>query len=1747
MKNYTLLIITLFLSCHLYGQDASPLSQKVQETKSKLDKEFELIANPFVPNEAVPISIDQFSNAESAKYFDFKKNTLNQLKDIPEKAIALQIPYEHEQGSHLLLDLIEVSESFYDFSVTTSSGKKISGRDLGGKHYRGIVRGNELNSLVALSVFENELSGIISISGQGTINIGKLGQQEQHVIYNDANLRGMGDEEFCQTPDDGEQNPIVDDLYLDIYNDDAFNPEDKCLKMYFELDHEIYTYYGGSTPATANFLIGMFNEVATIYMNESITMELSEIFIWDTPDTYSSSTSTGLNQFVAQRSTFNGDLAYLLTFRPGTLDPNDTSNAGGRANYFGGVCVTGNNNLSPHSYTILFPEFVSYPVFSRQVKVITHEIGHNLGSRHTHACVWNENFTAIDGCSGFTEGDCLLPSPIPDYTGTIMSYCDRNAGIDFTLGFGPQPGNLIRSFVSSLACVDDCVAEPDCNLTTNVSTINLNASTTSSTFSVTSNGNWSVSDNASWISLNSTSGTGNGTVGFTVSANILSTPRTAVITISCTQTFITVTIVQNANPSPPPCHEIDSLALVSLYNATDGPNWTIPWNLTEPMANWNGLQFNSQGCVSELFLSDNNLVGILPPEIGNLLELTSLNLRKNQLSGFIPSEFGNLSNLTYVQLYLNQLSGSLPAEIGNLSNLTFLNLGSNDLGGSIPSTVGNLSNLTYLSIRSNKLTGSIPASIGNLSSLTSLNLDSNKLSGNIPASLGNLSNLISLQLNRNLLSGNIPSEIGNMTSLTNFTLFYNRLSGCFDQNLSNICNQLYIVNIDNGNSFDATWDNFCNTGSGQCTAVPQTCRFSDSLALVSLYNSTDGPNWTNKWNLDQPIDTWYGLTLNSVGCVNKIYLWGNGLNGTIPPELGNLSGLTSLNLIYNQLSGPFPPELGNLANLYYLGLANNQLSGCYDQNLANLCDQLVLLQNDISNLNNFDAEWGDFCNTEAGQCSMAAGCRFTDSLTLVTLYNATNGPNWSNSWNLNEPLSQWYGVTQNADGCVSYLNLRSNLLNGTIPSDLGNLSSLNYLNLSYNQLNGNVPADLSNLSNLTSIYLNRNQLGGTIPSELGALSNLTALYLNDNQFNGSIPSELGNLSQLTSLGLHNNQLSSAIPAELGNLYNLTSMNLYSNQLSGSIPCEFGNLSNVSNLNLFDNQLSGSIPPELGNLLNLRYLRLQTNQLSGSLPAELGNLPNLLYLQLYANQLSGCFEQNLLNLCNQLTTVQIGSGNTFDATWANFCTSGAGSCSSATGCRLSDSLALVTLYNATDGPNWLNSWNLNQPMNTWFGLSINSDGCVTQINLNSNQLNGVIPAEIGSLSNLTRLTLNNNQLSGNIPAEIGNLISLTNLSFNFNQLSGNIPPELGNLSMLTYLGLRTNQFSGPIPAELGNLSNVITMHLHFNQFSGEIPPQLGNLSNIQILNMYVNQLTGPIPPEFGNLPNLSYLQLHSNQLSGCFDQNLLNLCDQLSSVNINNGNNFDATWSDFCNSGSGTCTDFPTVTDFPYQEGFENGLGLWTQDANDDMDWTRKSGSTPSPNTGPTIAAEGSYYMYTEASGNSNKDATLISPHFDLSQVANPILVLKYHMYGVDMGTLVVEASTDNGITWNSIAGPTSGVAIDSWITYFISYGLDTYASEIVQLRLRGTIGNWFRSDIAVDDIKIYSNTNNDALSCPEFLSISDPILEGPYFQALDYISTNGIVLLNSDVTIKSGMTIELLTDFEVKDGAVFHALIGACQ
>ncbi|KAK8278171.1 hypothetical protein V6Z11_D09G023900, partial [Gossypium hirsutum] len=158
-------------------------------------------------------------------------------------------------------------------------------------------------------------------------------------------------------------------------------------------------------------------------------------------------------------------------------------------------------------------------------------------------------------------------------------------------------------------------------------------------------------------------------------------------------------------------------------------------------------------------------------------------------------------------------------------------------------------------------------------------------------------------------------------------------------------------------------------------------------------------------------------------------------------------------------------------------------------------------------------------------------------------------------------------------------------------------------------------------------------------------------------------------------------------------------------------------------------------------------------------------------------------------------------------------------------------------------------------------------------LQSNQLNGSIPEDIGGLTNLVELKLSSNGLLGHIPSSLGHLTNLVELDLSSNRLSGHIPSSLGQLTNLVELDLSSNRLSGHIPSSLGQLTNLVELDLSSNRLSGHIPSSLGQLTNLVELDLSSNRLSGHIPSSLGQLTKLEYLYLSHNQISGVIPPNL----------------------------------------------------------------------------------------------------------------------------------------------------------------------------------------------------------------------------------------------------------------------------------
>ncbi len=367
-------------------------------------------------------------------------------------------------------------------------------------------------------------------------------------------------------------------------------------------------------------------------------------------------------------------------------------------------------------------------------------------------------------------------------------------------------------------------------------------------------------------------------------------------------------------------------------------------------------------------------------------------------------------------------------------------------------------------------------------------------------------------------------------------------------------------------------------------------------ALIAFYNATNGDEWKDNagWKAEPLEDDgfaaygtggeWFGITVSN-DHVTKIEMRDNGLNGTLPPELANLNHLEHLFIMGEwELTGGIPPGLGSLVNLVTLDIIRTELTGTIPPELGNLVNLRVLRLCNNMLSGSIPPELGNLDNLQT--LDLSSGAFQIKNLKIKDIF-----PKKVPGKSEREKMKEF------ADN-LEALGVRNWQFSGTIPAELGNLVNLESLNLNGNRLSGAVPAALGNLTRLKTLSISSNRLSGPVPFELGNLSRLEKLGLGSNRLSGPMPGELGNLSQLEDLDLRGNRLTGRIPPELGNLANLRYLQLMNNRLSGSIPMELGNIHTLQQLRLQGNRLSGLIPPNLAAspayLVELRYNALYTD-------------------------------------------------------------------------------------------------------------------------------------------------------------------------------------------------------------------------------------------------------------------------------------------------------------------------------------------------------------------------------------------------------------------------------------------------------------------------------------------------------------------------------------------------------------------------
>ncbi|KAJ0967218.1 hypothetical protein J5N97_024135 [Dioscorea zingiberensis] len=634
-----------------------------------------------------------------------------------------------------------------------------------------------------------------------------------------------------------------------------------------------------------------------------------------------------------------------------------------------------------------------------------------------------------------------------------------------------------------------------------------------------------------------------------------------------------------------------------------------------------------------LDLSSNNVHSIVPPWFFKLSRLENLDLSVNSFKELVPSAIGNLTSLRVLNLANNGvLEGGVPPTLGKLCRLNILDLSENkylhgdfhELGEVFSGCIKD--SLEILSWVFSELTGSLPDWLGSLKSLKMLNLCGNSFYG--PFFQLELPSLKKLDIARNRLNGTVPRTLGKLFPQLEFLDFaYNNLTGVLTEAHFAGLTKLEHIGLF-ANEFEIDF------GSEW---VPPL-----GLNLIYMGNCKLGPGFPS-W-------------LQKLKKLSVLLLPNARISGTLPDWFWNFSmNIQVIDLSNNEIKGKLPTSLEHLTNLLYLDLSGNSFEGSLSRFPANL-EYLLLFSNQITGMIP-----KTFCNLKKLVILDLSKNQLTGE--IPDCWNHSLAHSKLSTLDLsNNKLSGGIPTTVCSQSLV-YLHLGNNELSGELPISLKNCRDLMTLDLGQNRISGEIPTWLAeDFLNLEALRLRSNLLVGNIPNNLGSLASLRVIDLASNHLSGAIPHSLGNLRamKVAHTIFENGKVAFEVydkismdyidimellymiasKLAMGYMDNLKvnfkgrdvlygkllplviSIDLSNNDLSGEIPKELVQLFYLQNLDLSRNHLTGRIPEQLNMLRWLESLDLSMNELSGDIPVTMIMLSLLSYLNLSYNNLSG---------------------------------------------------------------------------------------------------------------------------------------------------------------------------------------------------------------------------------------------------------------------------------------------------------------------------------------------------------------------------------------------------------------------------------------------------------------------------------------------------------------------------------------------
>ncbi|XP_059629142.1 receptor-like protein EIX2 [Cornus florida] len=627
---------------------------------------------------------------------------------------------------------------------------------------------------------------------------------------------------------------------------------------------------------------------------------------------------------------------------------------------------------------------------------------------------------------------------------------------------------------------------------------------------------------------------------------------------------------------------------------------------------------NSSKSLASLNLSVNSLTSSIFSWLCNFnSSLVEVYLSQNNLQGLIPNAFGNLNFLTHLDLSSNHLEGGIPKSFGNLSSLRTLHLSQNNLTEQLPKFLQNLSGpventLEILQLSENKLSGSLP-DITKFSNLRELYLDYNQLNGSFPESFGQISTIVVLDLSENCITGSLP-RLTVFLSLRELHLSNNQINGTLIEahfsNLSNLqhldlsCNSLVL-------NFSSDW-------------IPPF-----QLDVIKLRSCQLGPRFPN----------WL-LTQNNY---SELDISGAGISDTVPKRFWDLSPkLAYLNLSSNQIKGM-------VYNLSLKNLYSDQLHIEIDLSSNHFEGPIPLYDPSVTSLHLYN---NTFSGSVSSLCKMKSAS-FTTAIDLcINLLSGELPDCWMQMENLLILDFANNNLTGRIPSSIGFLhqlqtlNLRNNNFIGELPSSLKNCRNLIHLDLGENKLSGKIPTWIgSHLTRMMILSLRLNEFFGSIPVNICHLNKIRILDLSQNNISGNIPWCINNFTSCVQRGGDDEEILFPHFKGVHYLGSVDYMDSVTLLWKGQVSQYKKTLGLVRGIDLSCNKLSGKIPQEFSSLAELIFLNLSRNNLTGTIFQNIGNMKMLEALDLYKNQLFGEIPTGIARL-NYLSVLNLSYNNLY---------------------------------------------------------------------------------------------------------------------------------------------------------------------------------------------------------------------------------------------------------------------------------------------------------------------------------------------------------------------------------------------------------------------------------------------------------------------------------------------------------------------